>query len=636
MWQKIILAAICTFVLQGIAFAEQSHVLGNAEAFDIQNSDSILSKEEWIQLNMLARTASTLPISEDNMRKRFMMGDKVVFDGMYQELLQRYQDIHQISDTWLGELGYRDRMVALVGSLVDYAQGVTDTSSDIVSQANQLLAAAQTGNSEHFYQVKVLLLATLEAMLEDANQYYMDADNLGDGLTIFINNLEIQLVELSQLQSINSNILENDGSAASNQIDELKAQIDDLNREYRKWVKVSATTPTYAWIFPFGTIAAVSTAAAGTAQVLALKNQIKSIREDVTRLRQEMAQDQAVYLSWSIATDSIEKILDNGQSALMSQQKLRGGWAIIVSQLETVVEGVRHIDSEEVINNPNNVVAAALTQVNVNIVQQGWLNVLTAGQTWLANSDVTGVSSAQFSVPITSELADEFGVSYSTQVHEYATGLSWPTYDYQQATTLCHSQGMRLPTKFELVELQTWFNQYEDLDEHVWPVAIDYWSATIDPQGRYYTVGIDGGGTTRYPHGHQYVVCTSGETLNEPVSPPPQASAQFTLPLTKEEAEESGVAFTGYKAEVDFGPKWATFTYSQAKSMCESRGMLLPSSEELIQFAQDGIVGWPTHRDYWTQNNSDDDNWDYIVNIVWAEPIVFMKEWTAYGACKYR
>ena len=388
-----------------------------------------------------------------------------------------------------------------------------------------------------------------------------------------------------------------------------------------------------AWIFPFGTIAAISTASTGSAKAVALKNQIQSITDDVTVIRAQMAQDQAIYLSWSIATDSIEKIREISRSAISSQQRLRGGWALITSQLDSVIRGIDNVNSDDVLNNPENFIAAYVTESEIKKLNSRWKSIGEEGEKWLANSDVAGISSAQFSAPIQSSLADELGILYSTVITENRSGLSWPTYDYQQATDLCQAQGMRLPTQFELKQLQAWFKRYEEIDTSVWPIGSHYWSSTIDPQGRYYTVNIKGGGSKLYPHGHRYVACTAGEILNSPIPPTPQISDEFSLPLTKEEADQEGYVYSGSRSEVDFGPKWVTFTYEQAKTMCEQRGMRLPNSDEFVTFSKEEGVGWPSHRMYRTHNNPQNYNWDYAMYISDANPIVLMKSWTGYASC---
>ena len=637
-WCKTVLVSSYILVVQNIAFqniafAEGVNNLLSPAAFSTENDQALLSEQEWIKLNMFARSASILPITQESMRKRFNMNSYVAFDGVYQSLLSNYQNIHQISSQWLGESGYQNKMISLVENLVTYSHKINDNSYGMIHQAQLMVRAADNFDDTAFEQAKADLLAILEVMLKVANQYYQNADSLGNGLTDFINALDSQMRNLDKLQAANQGILENDGSEASKDIDELKRRIDELNQEYRKWVTVAATTPTYAWIFPFGTIAAISTASTGSAKAVALKNQIQSITDDVTVMREQMAQDQAIYLSWSIATYSIEKIRESSRSTLSSQQRLRGGWALIASQLDSIIQGIADVNSDDVLNDPDNFIAAYITESEIEKLKLRWKNIGEEGEKWLVNSDVAGVSSAQFSAPIQISLADELGIVYSTVITENSSGLSWPTYDYQQATDLCQEQGMRLPTKFELEQLQAWFEQYEEIDTSVWPTGIHYWSSTIDPSGRYYTVNIKGGDSKLYPHGHQYVACTAGEILNPPTPPVPQISDEFSLPLTKEEADKEGYVYTGFRSEVDFGPNWATFTYDQAKTMCEERGMRLPNSDEFATFSVVGGVDWPSHRMYWTHNNPQHFNWDYAMYIGDINPMVLMKSWTGYASC---
>ena len=119
-WYKTVLAVSCMLAVQNIAFAEGVNNLLYPVTFSTENEQALLSEEEWIKLNMLARSASILPITQESMRKRFNMNSHVAFDGVYQSLLTNYQHIHQISSQWLGQDGYRNRMITLVENLITF------------------------------------------------------------------------------------------------------------------------------------------------------------------------------------------------------------------------------------------------------------------------------------------------------------------------------------------------------------------------------------------------------------------------------------------------------------------------------------------------------------------------------------
>ena len=104
----------------------------------------------------------------------------------------------------------------------------------------------------------------LEKMLTDTQEYYDKADDLGTKLTEFVNTLDAEDQELQEVQSANADILENDGSATKDEIDALQDRIEEVNREYSKWVKVAATSPVYSTVaFPFGLIASIGAASGG-------------------------------------------------------------------------------------------------------------------------------------------------------------------------------------------------------------------------------------------------------------------------------------------------------------------------------------------------------------------------------------
>ncbi|OXX24061.1 hypothetical protein B9J88_06385 [Vibrio sp. V05_P4A8T149] len=375
------------------------NILGNIAEFIINDDEGdrfILSSDEWIQIQFFATTAKALPITEQDMRNQFQMTDDVVMDGVYTDLLQSYSNINSLAGEWLDPQGHKDQMISLAADLSSYSGTVVTSGNVLYTMVNRLTEAAIAEDEELFNKYKSAIKGFLVQMRDDTVRFNNDGKALGDKLTSFINLLAQEKINLDQVEERNADILTNDGSAIQEKIARLIAEKDALNDEYSKWVTVAGTSPTYAWLFPWGTLAAIGSASAGTAYALELKERLENKAQELEDANIELTQTIAIYQSWVLAKGNVVNIRSEIVKANQSLGKLRGGWATILGQLNGVLSIIDNINSKDVLDNTNIFTAAFQTQSNVSLLQDKWRKVEALSEKWIENAYVNPVSKMIF------------------------------------------------------------------------------------------------------------------------------------------------------------------------------------------------------------------------------------------------
>jgi hypothetical protein len=142
-------------------------------------------------------------------------------------------------------------------------------------------------------------------------------------------------------------------------------ELDQANSDYQHDVTVAATSPTYAWIWPFGTIAAAAVAS----KFGALANEAKGRAEDASRrIAGLAAQQQALASTHSLlalATSSAESLGRAYVGVQAAVQSAMGLWHAIAADLQSAATWT------EAAETPN-----PLSKLDAAVAAQSWGQVL--------------------------------------------------------------------------------------------------------------------------------------------------------------------------------------------------------------------------------------------------------------------
>ncbi|MEZ9648834.1 alpha-xenorhabdolysin family binary toxin subunit A [Vibrio lentus] len=362
-------------------------LLGDPTLFE-EDGDFILSTDEWSEIQFFAQTAYSLPHTEQDMKWEFELGD-LPFDGVYPQLLGNYQDIHNISIEWLGYNGYRDKMVGLALDLKNYSLLVNSRSNALSTLAELLYNAALDDDQEKFDKYKSAFKTQLIKLSNETHEFNNTASLLEEKLGDFVLTLKDSEAKLDRLEKGYQDELGNNGDALKSDIERLILEKDALNEKYVKWKTVSWTTLTYAWIPPWGTIAAITCAVECSAEAIAFKAELEAKKLELEEKKQELDTQLKVYTSWTLATGNMHDIESSMVSARQSLEKLKGGWKNITKTLDKTITTIDGIDTDDVLNDPDNWTAAWNTQTEVEAVQVLWTEVGNVASKWAENAYVT-------------------------------------------------------------------------------------------------------------------------------------------------------------------------------------------------------------------------------------------------------
>ena len=106
-------------------------------------------------------------------------------------------------------------------------------------------------------------------------------------------------------------------------------------------VVVAATTPTYVWVWPFGTIAAAVVAGVyGDKAVKALERS-RAAQQEINNLSDKLAADAQLMIAINTTEGGITNILDPLNAALPIIQKIQGVWGAIADDLNTIINTIQ-------------------------------------------------------------------------------------------------------------------------------------------------------------------------------------------------------------------------------------------------------------------------------------------------------
>ena len=127
---------------------------------------------------------------------------------------------------------------------------------------------------------------------------------------------------------------------SDDRLEELKA--DDCTD-----VTVAATAATYAWIFPWGTIAAAVTIGIYSDKAIKMKATMDALEKLINETSTELLVDMNIVTQGSLIHDDLQIIQDQIAKAIPAIEHMMGAWDAIASDLRTISESVDATDVSE-------------------------------------------------------------------------------------------------------------------------------------------------------------------------------------------------------------------------------------------------------------------------------------------------
>jgi hypothetical protein len=300
----------------------------------------ILSASEWLAIQTYVINGLALPITEPAFRT--LLGSGAPSDlSDFTPLITAYANLNTHVKGWQNDTF--PESVSLASDIYNYAQQAPTYYNPILPLAQKLSV------NPNDQQSKDALIAILGVLKGSATTYHDKAEKVATKIQQFANDTLADKIVLSGTDGKGGlqKTYNDKYGATSTEVTELTKEIaaqkivlDAANAEYDHDVIVAATTPTYAWIVPLGTIAAAVVAGVYGDKAVKALERAKAAQQQINTLNAKLAADAQLMVSINTAESSISNILGPLQAALPVIQKIQGVWGAISDDLGNIINTI--------------------------------------------------------------------------------------------------------------------------------------------------------------------------------------------------------------------------------------------------------------------------------------------------------
>lgn len=295
-----------------------------------------LSATEWIAIQTYVVNGQSLPTTEAAFRTS--LGDGAPSDlSDFAQLITAYGNINTHVTTWQDDTF--PASVSLASDIVAYANQAPTYYNPILPLAQKLVTNPDD------QQTKDKLTAILGVLIKSADDYETKAAAVATKIQEFADNTQKDKVTLSGTDGkggLQKYYQDKYGDTSDEVValnKEIEAQqiiLKAANDEYDHDVIVAATSPTYAWIFPVGTIAASVVAGVYGDKAVKALERARAAQAKINDLAAELAADANLMNAINMAENGLTNIIGPLNAALPVIQKIQGVWGAISDDLGNI------------------------------------------------------------------------------------------------------------------------------------------------------------------------------------------------------------------------------------------------------------------------------------------------------------
>lgn len=355
----------------------------------------VMAKSEWAAIQAYSINALSLPTTDDEFRTS--IDAEPSFDlSDFTQLITAYDLINQHVTVW--EDDTFPSSVDLAGRIYQYgSQKVPVFYPEVSALADEIVADP---NNEVLQQKMKALLESLE---NTAQGFADEADIVSEAVTQFAQQTQADKTTLlgpngnDGLQAYYNQKYGESSKEVEQLTQEIAAQqiiLDAAMEEYNKDVIIAATTPTYAWVFPVGLIAAAVVAGIYGDKAVKALDEAKAASKKIDELNKELKRNAMLLIYINNATSGMTEISTKLVEALPAIQKIRGVWGAMAQDLHRIVE---------IIDEDIRKAIPILQSLGVDEAMRAWQSVAWAANQYRLNAYIveevgTGESQETFNI----------------------------------------------------------------------------------------------------------------------------------------------------------------------------------------------------------------------------------------------
>jgi hypothetical protein len=317
-------------------------ILGPRRFRNSQTGRYLLSSSPWAAVQVYAKTALALPITEKLMRQTLLLEAAESIEP-FQRIIDAYSDIHQHCKVW-DEKTY-PASVDLAADLAQYSRYAATYYNAMVPYAKKLID--DPTNDEARRELAVIA----GRLTRQAQTRAESAKKVQDSVAKFaLETEEDQRViqggskveegkegGLAGFYREKYSSTSTEGRALEEQLRAANRLLDEAKSEYRDDVIIAATTPTYATVPVFGWIIAPTIAGIYTKKALDALETMDRARVEIARLESTKRRNALLMAEIDRARISIGTIRKAMNDALPIIQEIRAAWQTMSANLANLV-----------------------------------------------------------------------------------------------------------------------------------------------------------------------------------------------------------------------------------------------------------------------------------------------------------
>lgn len=337
-----------------------------------------LSASEWLAIQVYVTNALSLPTNQNEFRKSLGKGapeDLSDFD----KLIACYKDINAHCTTWQEDTF--PSSVSLASQVYEYGINKVPVYYPAINKEAAILA--DDPNNEN---AKKALKAILDNLEKTAQGYADSAADVAKAIRTFADQTSADQTTLvgpkgdAGLVKYYNDEYGSKSEEVTSLTEEIKAQgivLEAAQNEYEHDVIVAATTPTYAWVFPVGTIAAAVVAGVYGDKAVKALDRAKAAQKKINELNDKLAADANLMNAIYLAEQGMGQITRELAAALPVIQKIEGIWGGIADDLAAIVK---------LIDTDIRKVPPIIMNLGVDEAIKAWHNVALAANAYRLNA----------------------------------------------------------------------------------------------------------------------------------------------------------------------------------------------------------------------------------------------------------
>lgn len=301
----------------------------------------ILDSADRLNLQRYLLEGMTLPINNQALKAAFFLTDGMLAD--FQDLLKAFQSIQGHCSVFYN--GAYTKSISLASSIIEF-----NTSAKYYLGGISKIADDYNHGRVTVEYAEESVTALINILLKQFAGFIKDCDEVCAGINRFLTETYQDNVTmngqdgksgLNKVYTDKYNLNDSEIKKLRDDLDEAKRQLDKASEDYNYNVTVAATTPTYAWIFPFGTIPAAVVAGVYGDRATAAYKKMGELRDKIAKSSADLNQKMGMTAGLSIASSQVQKLSELIKKAIAPIEQMKGTWIAMSDDLGALNKTVK-------------------------------------------------------------------------------------------------------------------------------------------------------------------------------------------------------------------------------------------------------------------------------------------------------